>query len=102
VEPFSNPPPSHRLSAELYCLCNQFVFIRESVELGLIAMDLDDQLTEPQSQLRVDATGMGGCGVRVMYGSGWGYGANKPKAIVQIDILIIKAITAIISLYTVL
>ena len=65
-------------------------------------MDLDDQLTEPQSQLRVDGTGMGGCGVRVMYGSGWGYSANKPKAIVQIDILIIKAITAIISLYTVL
>jgi len=35
----------------------------------------------------VDATGVGGCGVRVMYGGGWGYSANKPKAIVQIDIL---------------
>ena len=52
-------------------------------------MNSIDQSTEPQSQLRVDATGVGGCGVRVMYGGGWGYSANKPKAIVQIDILLI-------------
>jgi len=52
-------------------------------------MNSIDQSTEPQSQLRVDATGVGGCGVRVMYGGGWGYSANKPKAIVQIDILLV-------------
>jgi len=51
-------------------------------------MNSIDQSTEPQSQLRVDAAGVGGCGVRVMYGGGWGYSANKPKAIVQIDILL--------------
>jgi len=52
-------------------------------------MNSINQSTEPQSQLRVDAAGVGGCGVRVMCGGGWGYSANKPKAIVQIDILLV-------------
>jgi len=35
VEPFSHPPPSHRPSAELYCLRSQLVFYSRIGRTGL-------------------------------------------------------------------